>query len=419
MFFIGCFTILACICGFIQYQQWHSEQKGGKKIQELRKNFFIGYCLAAASDWIQGAYMYSLYEKYGLSEAQIALIFVIGFGSSSIFGTFIASISDSLGRKNLCIAYAVTYILSCATKFFPDFTILALGRLFGGIATSIFFSCFEAWLVHEHQNEGYDGKVLEQTFSLQTFFNGTSAIASGLLANFVYDMAGEDDRAPFLAAIVLLLIGGAFIYLKWPENYGKQNEAASQSFTNSFKAINEDKRLLLLCAIQSLFESGMYLFVMLWTPILRERFEGESVPLGLVFSTFMVAMMIGSEVFSYGMKQTNLPTLMCIMFTLSSICFIIAAQSTNSHLVMISFTIFELCVGIFWPGIASQRNAIIPSEVRSTMLNLFRVPVNFMVIFLLFQTSLLSHQTLLLVTAGFMSLCLACQSFLISPHLKQ
>ena len=54
------------------------------------------------------------------------------------------------GRKRACVTYCITYILSCITKHSPQYRILMLGRILGGIATSLLFSAFESWLVAEH-----------------------------------------------------------------------------------------------------------------------------------------------------------------------------------------------------------------------------------------------------------------------------
>lgn len=48
------------------------------------------------------------------------------------------------------MTYCITYILSCITKHSPQFKILMIGRILGGIATSLLFSAFESWLVAEH-----------------------------------------------------------------------------------------------------------------------------------------------------------------------------------------------------------------------------------------------------------------------------
>eukprot|EP00967_Tisochrysis_lutea_P031942 scaffold37714_cov24-Tisochrysis_lutea.AAC.2 len=51
------------------------------------------------------------------------------------------------GRRGAAVLYMVTYSLSCLTKHSPDYWVLMLGRLLGGIATSLLFTAFESWLV--------------------------------------------------------------------------------------------------------------------------------------------------------------------------------------------------------------------------------------------------------------------------------
>lgn len=48
----------------------------------------------AVGDWLQGPYVYALYEHYGYSPAQIGQLFIAGFGSSMVFGTFIGALAD-------------------------------------------------------------------------------------------------------------------------------------------------------------------------------------------------------------------------------------------------------------------------------------------------------------------------------------
>jgi len=47
-----------------------------------------------AGDWLQGPYVYALYADYGMSTHDIELLFVAGFGSSLVFGTFVGSVAD-------------------------------------------------------------------------------------------------------------------------------------------------------------------------------------------------------------------------------------------------------------------------------------------------------------------------------------
>ena len=73
----------------------------------------------------------------------------------------------------------------------PNFFVLALGRVLGGISTSLLFSSFEAWMVFEHNKQGFPSDWLPRTFSLATFGNGVVAVLAGILANLVADTNGH------------------------------------------------------------------------------------------------------------------------------------------------------------------------------------------------------------------------------------
>jgi hypothetical protein len=49
---------------------------------------------AAAGDWLQGPYVYALYQYYGFDRGQIGRLFIGGFASSMLFGTFAGSLTD-------------------------------------------------------------------------------------------------------------------------------------------------------------------------------------------------------------------------------------------------------------------------------------------------------------------------------------
>jgi len=83
---------------------------------QLLKKYLFVYLLAAFSDWLQGPYVYALYDAYGYTQHEIAVLFVAGFGSSMIFGSFIGGMADQGGRKRFVILFAVIYALSCMTK---------------------------------------------------------------------------------------------------------------------------------------------------------------------------------------------------------------------------------------------------------------------------------------------------------------
>ena len=83
---------------------------------QLLRKYLVVYLLAAFSDWLQGPYVYALYDAYGYSQHDIAVLFVAGFGSSMVFGSFVGGMADQGGRRKFVILFAVIYALSCMTK---------------------------------------------------------------------------------------------------------------------------------------------------------------------------------------------------------------------------------------------------------------------------------------------------------------
>lgn len=49
-----------------------------------------------AGDWLQGPYVYKLYQQYNFTQVEIGQLFICGFGASAVFGTFAGSLADKL-----------------------------------------------------------------------------------------------------------------------------------------------------------------------------------------------------------------------------------------------------------------------------------------------------------------------------------
>jgi Na+/melibiose symporter-like transporter len=84
--------------------------------RSLLRRYLAVYLLATLSDWLQGPYVYALYDAYGYSQHDIAILFVAGFGSSMIFGSFVGGMADWGGRRRFVVLFAITYAASCVTK---------------------------------------------------------------------------------------------------------------------------------------------------------------------------------------------------------------------------------------------------------------------------------------------------------------
>lgn len=64
----------------------------------------------------------------------------------------------------------------------PNIWVLLIGRVLGGLSTSLLFTTFESWMVSEHHKKGFDESLLASTFSISSAGNGIMAILAGILA---------------------------------------------------------------------------------------------------------------------------------------------------------------------------------------------------------------------------------------------
>ena len=417
----GSFLVCCCICFILQVlsRNGSNEQKiqtlsSNPKFITFQRTYLSVYLLAMLSDWLQGPYVYELYVSYGFSKVQIAELFVCGFASSMICGTFVGGLADKLGRKSMCLLYCFCYMGACMTKAVPDYYVLMFGRFLCGISTSLLFSVFESWMVCEHHKQGFDASLLSDTFAYATFGNGVVAVIAGLLANTLAKSYGF--VAPFLTAIIPLILVFTMINLSWNENYGNQSTPLFTSLIRGFELLRNDSRIFALGLSQSCFEGAMYTFVFMWTPALKSLEDenrinktlmehliignnstystmniidssntdtNSAVPLkstsdylGLIFAVYMVCVMIGSTLFKLiSVSKDYLYKLPLFIHAIASLSMIITAFTvgTNSTVVYIMFLIFETTVGCFYPVYGCIKSEKIPEEIRSAVMNIFRL----------------------------------------------
>uniref|UniRef100_A0A0D6QUE7 Molybdate-anion transporter n=1 Tax=Araucaria cunninghamii TaxID=56994 RepID=A0A0D6QUE7_ARACU len=406
VFYYVVFGIMSAVVATMELSKGSKDRiSTSPAFNSFKNNYLVVYSLMMAGDWLQGPYVYFLYSTYGFDKGEIGRLFIAGFGSSMLFGTIVGSLADKQGRKRACITYCITYILSCFTKHSPEYKVLMIGRILGGIATSLLFSAFESWLVAEHFKRGFDPQWLSLTFSKAIFLgNGLVAILAGLFANTLADTLGFGPVSPFDAAACFLAIGMAIILSTWTENYGDPSESKDllTQFKGAASAIASDEKIALLGAIQSLFEGSMYTFVFLWTPALSPN--EQDIPHGFIFATFMLASMMGSSLASRLMARPTLKveSYMQIVFLVSAASLLLPVTTTfflepntekggsitpGGRLQLLGFCIFEACVGIFWPSIMKMRSQYIPEEARSTIMNFFRMPLNIFVCVVLYNVN--------------------------------
>jgi len=374
------------------------------RFRKFQRQFLIVYVIIMTADWLQGTNMYTLYSSYNVS---ISTLFLTGFTSSAIFGTIVGLYVDKWGRKFGCIVYLVIEVVVNIFEHFNNFPLLMLGRVLGGISTSLLFSAFETWMVTEHRKRKFNEEWLADTFSTMSFLNGISAIISGLVAQVLADQLGE--IGPFQAAIALTVLAGFFV-MSWDENYGSDDKSEDGGSSGGGMAlIMNDKKVMLVGVVNSIFEGSMYSFVFMWVPTLISVL-GVFPPTGLVFASLMCCISLGGLLFSPSLllRRFSPEGVGVIAFLIGAVALSIPVFRSDLLSVIVAFLVFETCVGIFFPCMGLLRSKVIPDSVQGTVMNIFRVPLNMLVVTGTFLTDYYHFSTVfaiitvwMLVGAGF------------------
>ncbi|VVC36952.1 Hypothetical protein CINCED_3A022475 [Cinara cedri] len=353
--------------------------------QKLQRSYLIVYCMACFADWLQGPYVYSLYKHYGYNEGEIAVLFIVGTISNSLFGTFTGALADNYGRKILCILYGLLYSGCCITKLYENYRLLLLGRLLGGISTSILYSAFDSWYINEHVNYyKLPNEWLNNTFAKATFLNAMLAIFAGILSYFLVNILEFGPVSPFIMAIPFLMATSIYSIMSLNEHYIYNAISPSSSVKNAIVLWLTNKNIFTLSIVQSFYEGVMYLFIFIWTPAL----EPIKPPLGLIFSSFMLALMIGSKIYSIMsannvLDSTKLLEISTFLASFSFlICSVVSTVTFTNYspytiqICYLFFIFYEISIGIYLPSMTYLKSHVIPEKVRVTISNVIKIPSN-------------------------------------------
>mmetsp|Transcript_8859 Transcript_8859/g.21516 ORF Transcript_8859/g.21516 Transcript_8859/m.21516 type:complete len:478 (-) Transcript_8859:115-1548(-) len=415
------------------HQSLHAE------FNTFRRSYLLVYLIIMLADWMQGTHMYTLYLSYNVN---ISALFLTGFLTGAIFAPFLGSLVDKFGRKRSCIIYCVLEIIINWLEHYNDFRTLLLGRILGGISTNLLFSAFESWMTTEHRKRGFPEEWMSRTYSELSIGNGSMAILAGVIAQLLEDAFGH--IGPFQGAIALTALALVLI-LRWEENYGEAQKGAHETsslynqFTDGWKLVASDSKVLRIGLIQALSEGGIYTFVFMWVPTLLSMDPPGGVPTGCVFSALMMAITIGGVVFQplehfVGTKLTTRDksselsaVFAYIMASLSmavpAICLCCSAVSVCFERILLSFVVIEFCVGLSSPIAGMLRSKYVPDAYQGAIMNIFRLPLNAVVVSGTYATDVFEHYHVYGAVSGLFLIAAALQATLaiegVQPEKKQ
>lgn len=410
-------------------------------VKSLQARFLIVFWLLRMADWLQGPYFYEVYSSKIFNGVPASLelvsrLFLVGFASTGIFGPWIGRFVDSVGRRAGTLAFALMYTIGALSTRSSQLWTLLMGRLAGGIGTSLLFSAPEAWLVGEHQKSGFDGKWLGQTFGLAYAGDAIVAITAGQLASLT--AAREGPSGPFTLSVVFLALGALIALLKWDENVAVSSTASSDSDSSSGSGgdaskqrkpsirdavdlMAKDPRILFLGAVQALFEGSMYIFVLQWPPAMiaaiqsSAKYAGAATPFGNIFSCFMASCLLGSTIFG-SLQARNISVekaaFAMLMLATASMATATVVGSSSLALLTAAMFLFEVCVGMYFPSIGTLRSKYLPDSHRSVMMNLFGIPLNLIVVTVFLSIRSLGVQGALAVASAALGIATVCMGLL-------
>lgn len=341
----------------------------------------------------QGPYTYAVYKyEKRLEEHTVALLYASGFISGAISAPFAGQLADRYGRRTACVAYCICYGITCLAMLSYNLQILYVGRFFGGIATTLLFSVFEAWMITEYRLSCLEetGLSLSGIFANMTTISSVTAICSGVLGDGLVQYSGS-QLAPFLASLGCCIGASVLILAAWRENYSnidacKESPGAQTLKPRMVVALTNPKVAALIFA-SSCFEGAMYLFVFFWPAALEsarlKSGDQDDLPLGLVFSSFMCAMMTGSSIsttrnalFSNGIAMDTL----LFIFVIASAAFAVSTMLGYEPLLFWAFCVIEGCVGAYFPRMALIKSNVVDDSVRGGVYSALRLPLNIFVV---------------------------------------
>ena len=408
-------------------QQQESSKKTEKpaKIKSIQTRFLSVFWLLRAADWLQGPYFYEVYASkvIGGVQASFALVsrlFLTGFASTALFGPYVGRAADQYGRKKATVAFTVIYALGALSTKSSLLQVLLLGRVLSGIGTSLLFSAPESWLVAEAQNSGfdYDGKYLGETFGLAYAGDSIVAIAAGQLAASA--AARRGPTGPFELSTTCLALGGVLTALLWGENKPTLKHSETTSIREAVDVVRGDPKILLVGAVQSLFEAAMYIFVLQWPPAMAAAVghafpsAAAAVPYGTIFSCFMACCLLGSTAFGQlsearvSTEKSALAMLGVATAAMSLASWAVNAVTPSLAVLTVAFFAFECTVGMYFPSIGTLRSRYVPDSHRSVIMNLFGIPLNVLVVTVFLSINKLGVGGALTVSSAALGLATVC-----------
>merc|ERR550525_600174 len=111
------------------------------------------------------------------------------------------------------------------------------------------------------------------------------------------------------------------------------------------------------------------------------------------------------------MRMEQIGLLIMVVSGMSHLAIIL---TSNVVLRFFAFLVFEACVGLYFPMIGTLKGAIVPEDMRSTIYNIYRFPLNVAVLLPLLLN--FSIKVTFVITTLVLTVALVCQYLLMDER---
>jgi len=247
------------------------------------------------------------------------------------------------------------------------------------------------------------------------------AIGAGFVAEFTESIF-KIAVFPFLLSIPILIAAGSWICYSWESNRLDKSlrKPLMSQLARALPVIVRDPSILLLSVVQALYESCLYMFVFLWTPIFlhvpKTSAGGNRAAFGAVYSAFMASALCGQFVQRILNRRYSALNLLCLSIAMSfigltisvTVAYPVKESVLKFEVLLLAFTTYELGVGLYFPTMQRLQKDILPAEHRASISSLFRIPLNLIAAFgllLLHGHEMYGNWMLLIICMIIMIIC--------------
>jgi hypothetical protein len=173
--------------------------------------------------------------------------------------------------------------------------------------------------------------------------------------------------------------------LLWAENKPNADShiGMNQNFIEAFEELKK-REVLSMGLIESLYQAVLNIFLFAWTPILQNSTD-TGINVGFIFTCFITMMIIGTTIYEVFMIYLKCEYYLSISISLliETLLFFFVSYIDDFLIRLVLLGCINGVTGFFSPLNSIIKSRILIERHRTTLMSIFRIPLNAYVIIVL------------------------------------